>query len=213
MSESSRHEKATMRAARDLLREAEIGSSPELTRSNLELGRGEVQSSGPETVGRLELNTCRCPGKTLEKGRIVTAHDEHCEVVRPKDVSVSKGKPAEPDEPLCRCVKSGVPCAKCHDRYSPKSLYMRSPRFAQPTTERAPFETRPRGWECPKCGAVMAPTKDACVNCTGTTITHESFGITTNPLRDKQALARFYKDDPEAPGADEFLDRGACGAR
>jgi hypothetical protein len=24
-----------------------------------------------------------------------------------------------------------------------------------------------RGWECPKCGAVMAPSKECCVNCTG----------------------------------------------
>lgn len=24
-----------------------------------------------------------------------------------------------------------------------------------------------QGWECPKCGAVMAPHKDCCVNCRG----------------------------------------------
>jgi predicted RNA-binding Zn-ribbon protein involved in translation (DUF1610 family) len=26
----------------------------------------------------------------------------------------------------------------------------------------------PQGWECPKCGAVMAPHVDVCVNCRGT---------------------------------------------
>jgi hypothetical protein len=25
----------------------------------------------------------------------------------------------------------------------------------------------PKGWECPKCGAVMAPHVDVCVNCRG----------------------------------------------
>jgi uncharacterized OB-fold protein len=24
-----------------------------------------------------------------------------------------------------------------------------------------------KGWECPKCGAVMSPTKSVCINCTG----------------------------------------------
>ena len=24
-----------------------------------------------------------------------------------------------------------------------------------------------KGWECPKCGAVMSPTTSCCVNCTG----------------------------------------------
>lgn len=24
-----------------------------------------------------------------------------------------------------------------------------------------------RGWECPKCGAVMSPTTSVCVNCRG----------------------------------------------
>lgn len=24
-----------------------------------------------------------------------------------------------------------------------------------------------QGWECPKCGAVMSPTTDCCVNCRG----------------------------------------------
>lgn len=27
--------------------------------------------------------------------------------------------------------------------------------------------TIPQGWECPKCGAVMNPNKEVCVNCTG----------------------------------------------
>ena len=26
-----------------------------------------------------------------------------------------------------------------------------------------------RGWECPKCGAVMSPTTSVCVNCRGIT--------------------------------------------
>jgi len=25
----------------------------------------------------------------------------------------------------------------------------------------------PQGWECPKCGAVMNPNREVCVNCTG----------------------------------------------
>ena len=24
-----------------------------------------------------------------------------------------------------------------------------------------------QGWECPKCGAVMSPHRDVCINCTG----------------------------------------------
>lgn len=24
-----------------------------------------------------------------------------------------------------------------------------------------------KGWECPKCGAVMSPIKSACINCRG----------------------------------------------
>lgn len=26
-----------------------------------------------------------------------------------------------------------------------------------------------KGWECPKCGAVMSPTTSACINCRGIT--------------------------------------------
>lgn len=33
-----------------------------------------------------------------------------------------------------------------------------------------------KGWECPKCGAVMSPTTSVCVNCTGIT----EITITTN---------------------------------
>lgn len=29
------------------------------------------------------------------------------------------------------------------------------------------FDFTPKGWECPKCGAVMAPFMTSCMNCTG----------------------------------------------
>lgn len=37
-----------------------------------------------------------------------------------------------------------------------------------------------QGWECPKCGAVMAPTTSCCVNCRGTST--ETTITTTNVL-------------------------------
>ena len=38
-----------------------------------------------------------------------------------------------------------------------------------------------KGWECPKCGAVMSPTTSVCVNCRGvTTKTTVTTGITPN---------------------------------
>ena len=33
-----------------------------------------------------------------------------------------------------------------------------------------------KGWECPKCGAVMSPTTSVCINCTG----HCETTVTTN---------------------------------
>ena len=32
------------------------------------------------------------------------------------------------------------------------------------------------GWECPKCGAVMAPHMDVCINCSG----HQVISVNTN---------------------------------
>lgn len=29
------------------------------------------------------------------------------------------------------------------------------------------MDLTPKGWECPKCGAVMSPTTECCVNCKG----------------------------------------------
>lgn len=37
-----------------------------------------------------------------------------------------------------------------------------------------------KGWECPKCGAVMSPTTSVCVNCRGVTGFTITTGITPN---------------------------------
>ena len=36
-----------------------------------------------------------------------------------------------------------------------------------------------KGWECPKCGAVMSPTTSCCVNCRGI----NEFSVNTNGTR------------------------------
>ena len=36
-----------------------------------------------------------------------------------------------------------------------------------------------KGWECPKCGAVMSPTTSSCVNCRGY---DESVNTTVNTI-------------------------------
>lgn len=38
-----------------------------------------------------------------------------------------------------------------------------TPRISMPPK----IEVRRYGWECPKCGAVMAPNQPTCINCTG----------------------------------------------
>ena len=44
-----------------------------------------------------------------------------------------------------------------------------------------------KGWECPKCGAVMSPTTDCCVNCRGVT------EITLNTQIDVNAFGHFIE--------------------
>lgn len=40
-----------------------------------------------------------------------------------------------------------------------------------------------QGWECPKCGAVMAPHVDCCVNCRGKNI-DITINTTASPIQD-----------------------------
>ncbi len=41
-----------------------------------------------------------------------------------------------------------------------------------------------KGWECPKCGAVMSPTTSVCVNCRGITETSISTNYTQSDSKD-----------------------------
>lgn len=65
-----------------------------------------------------------------------------------------------------------------------------------------------QGWECPKCGAVMAPHMNCCINCRenkgggiATTITDpttvKANWIGTDPLTD-QSTTRVTKEDAES---------------
>lgn len=58
-----------------------------------------------------------------------------------------------------------------------------------------------KGWECPKCGAVMSPTTSVCVNCRGF---DDPFNINTNTetsISTNFTLATDSKDYPP------YLDR------
>lgn len=41
----------------------------------------------------------------------------------------------------------------------------------------------PQGWECPKCGAVMSPTTNVCVNCNGQT--QVSVNVSSSSISDQ----------------------------
>lgn len=52
------------------------------------------------------------------------------------------------------------------------------------------------GWECPKCGAVMAPHIDVCVNCKGitwTTITTADYGCIHEYNLISSSAGSYYK--------------------
>ena len=42
-----------------------------------------------------------------------------------------------------------------------------------------------KGWECPKCGAVMSPITSVCVNCRG--------NVVTNKVTAESAISEFHK--------------------
>lgn len=59
-----------------------------------------------------------------------------------------------------------------------------------------------QGWECPKCGAVMAPHVSCCVNCRGnqgggvvTTVTNPM--TAKNPIFNEPSSICGYKQDAE----------------
>lgn len=57
-----------------------------------------------------------------------------------------------------------------------------------------------KGWECPKCGAVMSPTTSVCVNCRG--------NVVTNKVTAESAISAFQKAAHESKGTppEAFLD-------
>lgn len=54
-----------------------------------------------------------------------------------------------------------------------------------------------KGWECPKCGAVMSPTTSVCVNCRGyeggTTV--NVTGTTSNVICEETTLLDLLKNN------------------
>lgn len=55
-----------------------------------------------------------------------------------------------------------------------------------------------KGWECPKCGAVMAPFKTSCVNCTGHIyVTASSSGLGNIDKHLNEALQLLQKHNEE----------------
>ena len=65
-----------------------------------------------------------------------------------------------------------------------------------------------RGWECPKCGAVMAPHMNVCINCKG----DSGYGLaTTQPSLDKWFLhPNPATTDATKPYTQEFECDGRC---
>ena len=54
-----------------------------------------------------------------------------------------------------------------------------------------------KGWECPKCGAVMSPTTSVCVNCRGvTTETTVITDITPNRTEPSDDRYKSISSDP-----------------
>ena len=58
-----------------------------------------------------------------------------------------------------------------------------------------------RGWECPKCGAIMAPHMDVCVNCRGN---NGDSLATTQPSLDKFLHPNFAPSDTTKPYPYDF---------
>lgn len=52
-----------------------------------------------------------------------------------------------------------------------------------------------KGWECPKCGAVMSPTTSVCVNCKG--FTEASISTNYTSATDNKGN-RLYTDTPSS---------------
>lgn len=49
-----------------------------------------------------------------------------------------------------------------------------------------------KGWECPKCGAVMSPTTSVCVNCRGCTEINIKTNIVTVENNGTSVQAKNY---------------------
>ena len=60
------------------------------------------------------------------------------------------------------------------------------------------------GWICPKCGAVMAPWKPNCINCTGNEITITQIDPMLNFKLNQKVISQILNKGEETNGQNEM---------
>ena len=72
--------------------------------------------------------------------------------------------------------------------------------------ESCPQAQHPKGWECPKCGAVMAPHLNMCTNCKGVPPTYNTLNSLSNNTLNALLNEKADEDKKSLKTLEEYID-------